>query len=122
MTGDESNITTQSIQINTSMNNITLWMWGGGGGSLSSLSTTTGGAGAFVKVNINPTALLNTTTADSPGGISTLYIVVGKGGNRDNFFLEPVVGSLQLYEQARYGGGGTTLTDKFTTVNSSFLT
>jgi len=118
MTGDESNITTHSLQIKPSMSNITLWMWGGGGGSLSSLSTTTGGAGAYVKVNINPQALLQTTTSDSPGGISTLYIVVGKGGNRDNFFLEPVVGSLQLYEQTRYGGGGTTLTGNFVSNNS----
>jgi len=118
MAGDESNITTHSIQLSPSMSNITLWMWGGGGGSLSSLSTTTGGAGAYVKVNINPTALLQTTTADSPGGISTLYVVVGKGGNRNNFFLEPVVGSLQLYEQVRYGGGGTTLTGKFLNNNS----
>ena len=118
MPGDESNVTIRSIELMPSMSNITLWMWGGGGGSLSSFSTRTGGAGAYVKVNINPTELLNTTTSDSPGGISTLYIVVGKGGNRNNFFLEPVVGSLQLYEQVRYGGGGTTLTDKFTTVNS----
>ena len=118
MAGDESNITTHSIEIKPSMSNITLWMWGGGGGSLSSLSTTTGGAGAYVKVNINPETLLQTTTSDSPGGISTLYIVVGKGGNRNNFFLEPVVGSLQLYEQIRYGGGGTTLTGKFLTNNS----
>jgi hypothetical protein len=118
MAGDESNITTHSIQLLSSMSNITLWMWGGGGGSLSSLSTTTGGAGAYVKVNINPTALLQTTTTDSPGGISTLYIVVGKGGNRNNFLLEPVVGSLQLYEQTRYGGGGTTLTGNFLDYNS----
>jgi hypothetical protein len=113
MAGDNRNITTRSIEIKPSMSNITLWMWGGGGGSLSSLSTTTGGAGAYVKVNINPQTLLQTTTSDSPGGISTLYIVVGKGGNRNNFILEPVVGSLQLYEQIRYGGGGTTLTGKF---------
>jgi hypothetical protein len=118
MAGDDSNITTQSIEIKPSMGNITLWMWGGGGGSLSSLSTTTGGAGAYVKVNINSETLLQTTTSDCPGGISTLYIVVGKGGNRNNFFLEPVVGSLQLYEQVRYGGGGTTLTGKFLTNNS----
>jgi len=118
MPGDESNVTTHSLELMSSMTNVTLWMWAGGGGSLSSISTTTGGAGAYVKVNINPTELLNTRTSDSPGGISTLYIVVGKGGNRDNFFLEPVVGSLQLYEQVRYGGGGTTLTNKFSTVNS----
>jgi hypothetical protein len=118
MVGDDSNITIHSIEITPAMSNITLWMWGGGGGSLTSLSTTTGGAGAYAKVNINSSTLLQTTTNDSPGGISTLYIVVGKGGNRDNFFLEPTVGSLQLYEQARYGGGGTTLTNKFISNNS----
>jgi len=115
MAGDDSNITINSIELSLSMSNITLWMWGGGGGALS---TTTGGAGAYVKVNINPTELLNTKTSDAPGGISTLYIVVGKGGNRDNFILEPVVGSLQSYEQARYGGGGTSLTGNYNNFNS----
>jgi len=118
MPGDESNVTINSIEITPSMSNLSLWMWGGGGGTLSSFSTTTGGAGAYVKVNIDPAALLQATTSDSPGGISTLYIVVGKGGNRNNFFHEPVVGSLQLYEQARYGGGGTSLTDSFINFNS----
>lgn len=118
MPGDDSNITTHSLELNTSMSNLTLWMWGGGGGTLSSLSTSTGGAGAYVKVNIDPQALLNIKTADSPGGISTLHIVVGKGGNLDNFLIEDTVGSLQLYEQLRYGGGGTTLTGNFIDSNS----
>uniref|UniRef100_A0A6C0AMJ1 Uncharacterized protein n=1 Tax=viral metagenome TaxID=1070528 RepID=A0A6C0AMJ1_9ZZZZ len=118
MPGDDSNITIHSLELNASMSNLTLWMWGGGGGSLSSLSTSTGGAGAYVKVSINPQALLNIKTADSPEGISTLHIVVGKGGNLDNFVLEDVVGSLQLYEQLRYGGGGTTLTGKYVDSNS----
>ena len=117
MPGDESNITMKSFELKSSMSNLTLWMWGGGGGSLSSLSTT-GGAGAYVKVNINTRALLNTTTTDAPGGISTLYIVVGKGGNLDNFSIENVVGSLQSYEQMRYGGGGTTLSGNFVDANS----
>ena len=118
MAGDESNVTTHSIQIKPSMSNITLWMWGAGGGSLSSFSTTTGGAGAYTKVKINTTNLLQTSIVDSPGGISTLYVVVGKGGNRNNFLIDNTVGSLQLYEQARYGGGGTTLTGKFIDYNS----
>jgi hypothetical protein len=118
MSGDDSNITIQSIELSTSMSNLTLWMWGGGGGSISSFSTSTGGAGAYVKVNINPQVLLNTATTDSPGGISTLYIVVGKGGNLDNFPIENVVGSLQSYEEIRYGGGGTTLSGNFVDANS----
>jgi len=118
MPGDDSNITIQSFEVNNSMSNLTLWMWGGGGGSLSSLSTSTGGSGAYIKVNINPQALLNIKTIDSPGGISTLHIVVGKGGNLDNFVIEDTVGSLQLYEQIRYGGGGTTLTGNFIGSNS----
>jgi hypothetical protein len=116
MPGDESNVTTQLIELNTSMSNITLWMWGGGGGSISNSST--GGAGAYVKVNIDPVALLNIKTPDAPGGISTLYIVAGKGGNLDNFIIEENIGSLQLYEQLRYGGGGTTLTGKNIDSNS----
>lgn len=118
MPGDDSNITIQSFELNTSMNNLTLTMWGGGGGSLSSLSSSTGGAGAYVKVRINPQALLDIKTPDSPEGISTLHIVVGKGGNLDNFKIENMVGSLQLYEQMRYGGGGTSLSGIFTDSNS----
>jgi hypothetical protein len=118
MPGDDSNITIKSFELKNNMNNLTLRMWGGGGGSLSSLSTSTGGAGAYVKVSIDAEALLNTRTHDSPDGISTLYIVVGKGGNLDNFKIQDTIGSLQLYEQIRYGGGGTSLTDKFVNANS----
>ena len=113
MAGANSNITTRSIELNTNMSNLTLWMWGGGGGTSLNSSNIYGGAGAYVKVNINPNELLNTRTSDSPLGISTIYLVTGKGGNRNNFSIRESVGSLQLYEEARYGGGGTSLLGDF---------
>jgi len=117
--GDDSNITTQSFQLDTSMNTVTMWLWGGGGSSIPSSNTfVSGGAGAYAKVNVNVQNLLNTRTPDCPDGISTLYMVVGKGGNRDNIPLVETVGSLQLYEQPRYGGGGTSLLGNFVNENS----
>lgn len=111
--GNDSNVTMQSIQLNSSMNTVTMWLWGGGGGTWQNTSTITGGAGAYAKVNVNVTTLLATKTPDCPGGISTLYMVVGKGGNRDNVPFAETVGSLQLYEQPRYGGGGTSILGNF---------
>ena len=121
MRGDDSNITMNSIQIHPSWSNITLWMWGGGGGTWENTSSITGGAGAYVKVNINANALRSISTPDSPLGISTLYLVVGKGGNRDNVRTIETVGALQLYEQPRYGGGGTSLMETFVNENSIYL-
>lgn len=119
--GDNINITTQSIELNQSMENITLWMWGGGGGTWSNSSNITGGAGAYVKVTINIQSLLNTYTPDAPEGISTIYLVIGKGGNRDNVSFVETIGSLQGYEQPRYGGGGTSVFGNYVDNDSIFL-
>jgi len=121
MAGVNSNITTRSIELNTNMDNLTLWMWGGGGGASLNTPNVYGGAGAYVKVRIDTAELLNTRTPDSPLGISTIYLVTGKGGNRDNVFIEESVGSLQLYEQSRYGGGGTSILGNFLNQDSISL-
>lgn len=119
--GEDSNVTTQSIQLTSSMNTVTMWLWGGGGGTWQNTSGISGGAGAYAKVTVDVSTLLGTTTPDCPGGISTLYMVVGKGGNRDNVSLTETIGSLQLYEQPRYGGGGTSLLGNFVDGNSLAL-
>ena len=112
-TGTNSDITKRSIELNKNMSSIKLWLWGGGGGTLPNTDVF-GGAGAHVNVNLNVDTLLTQ-------GISTLYIVVGKGGNRDNVDIVETVGSLQLYEERRYGGGGTSLLGKFENKNSIAL-
>ena len=114
-----TNVTVKSIQLDSTMKNIKLWMWGGGGSTWSGASTLTGGAGAYAQIEIDVNTLLSCKTEDAPGGISTLYLVVGKGGNRDNFPIIETVGSLQLYEQPRYGGGGTTILQNF--INSDSI-
>jgi len=119
--GNNPNYTTRSIELNSSMENITVLMWGGGGGTWLNSSNITGGAGAYAKVSINIQNLLNTSTPDSPGGLSTLYLVVGKGGNRDNFSFTETIGSLQGYEELRYGGGGTSVLGNYVDNNSIFL-
>lgn len=111
--GTSYSITPLSFDVNTSMNNLTLWMWGGGGGTWVNKSSIYGGAGAYIKVRIDVETLLNTKTPDAPLGISTLYMVVGKGGNRSNVSTVQTIGSLQSYEQMRYGGGGTSLLGNF---------
>jgi len=112
MPGNDSNITTQSFEMKPYMNNITLWLWGGGGSTWSNTSSITGGAGAYIKAELNIQTLLNTYTTDCQNGISTLYIIVGKGGNRDNVPFIPTTGVFQGYEQPRYGGGGTSIIEK----------
>ena len=83
MTGAPStSITTQSLNLDLYANTATFWLWGGGGSS-------NGGAGAYAKAQINLRALSNYYQ------ISTLYFVVGKGGNTTNVF-----------DQLNYGGGG----------------
>ena len=119
--GETRNVTVQSFQVLPTMSNVTMWLWGGGGGTWSNTSSISGGAGAYAKVSIDVPSLLSTTTVDSPGGVSTLYIVVGKGGNRNDFTINRTVGSLQQYEQARYGGGGTSLLGNFVNSNSISL-
>ncbi len=111
--GDDINATVRSYELNSTMSNITIWLWGGGGGTWLNSNNISGGAGAYAKVNVNIQNLLDTKTPDCPNGISTLYMVVGKGGNKDNASIIETVGSLQLYEQPRYGGGGTSLLGNF---------
>ena len=103
MPGTNTNITVKSLTLTPSISTFTAWVWGAGGATSS--SNYTGGAGAYVKLSLNINTLLNTVTPDCPNGISTLYFVVGKGGNRDDFITSQ--GSLQNLEQLRYGGGGT---------------
>lgn len=106
--GDNSNITTRQFNIDLNVNTpyITAWLWGGGGGTWTGGTTATsnqmGGAGAYAKVRIN------IQTLATQYGVSTLYLVVGKGGNRDNVTFD-FNGSIQGYEQPRYGGGGTSI-------------
>lgn len=106
-----SNITTHSFEITPEMKNVTMWLWGGGGGTSLNSGSISGGAGAYVKVEINVETLLSEN-------ISTLHMVVGKGGNRDNTTLITTAASLQLYEQPRYGGGGTSILGKYDTKDS----
>lgn len=108
--GPNSNITTRKFNINLNVNTpyITAWLWGAGGGTwtgsppVAAPSNQMGGAGAYAKVQIN------IQTLASQYGVSTLYLVVGKGGNRDDATFSSN-GSIQEYEQPRYGGGGTSL-------------
>jgi hypothetical protein len=110
MSGNDSNVTTERFELNESMGNITLWLWGGGGSTWLNTSSISGGAGAYIKAQVNAQTLLNTfTLPDCQAGISTLYIVVGKGGNRDNIPFIPTTGVFHGYEQPRYGGGGTSI-------------
>jgi hypothetical protein len=106
--GANSNITTRRLDINLNVNTpyITAWLWGAGGGTWTGGQTAPvnqmGGAGAYAKVRMNIQTLANQY------GVSTLYMVVGKGGNRDSATFTSN-GSIQGYEQPRYGGGGTSL-------------
>jgi hypothetical protein len=106
--GTNSNITTRKLDIDLNVNTpfITAWLWGAGGGTWTGGQTATinqmGGAGAYAKVRIN------IQTLAQQYGVSSLYMVVGKGGNRDNVTFTSN-GSIQFYEQPRYGGGGTSL-------------
>ena len=95
------------------MESVTISIWGGGGAALTSANKT-GGAGAYLKTQIKVETLLS-------AGISTLYVVVGKGGNRDNGSLTPTVGILNGYEEPRYGGGGTTILDSVIGNDSLYL-
>jgi hypothetical protein len=121
MSGENSNFTTKSLRVIASMSTIDVWMWAGGGGCAVS-GNSTGGAGAYVKVSIDAKKLLDSSgTPDAPGGISTLYFVVGKGGNNDNFPIKQAIGFLQEYGEVRYGGGGTSLLGNYTDSNSICL-
>jgi hypothetical protein len=111
MAGTNSNITTRRFDIDSRASPpfITVWMWGAGGGtwygnSRAAPSNQTGGAGGYVKAKIN------TQILKQQYGVSSLYFVVGKGGNRDNMYFDTLGPSIiQGYEQPRYGGGGTSI-------------
>jgi len=121
MPGNDSNVTVQAFNLKESMNNLTMWLWGGGGATNTNLSNVSGGAGAYIKATMNASTLLHTYTNDCPGGISTLYIVVGKGGNRDNVSFIPTTGIFYGYEQPRYGGGGTSILEGGSNINGLAL-
>ena len=116
--GNNSNIAGQSITLSPSMNNLTFWLWGGGGATATKAP---GGAGAYIKATMNASTLLHTYTPDCPGGISTLYIVVGKGGNRDNTAIIRTTGIFYGYEEPRYGGGGTAILESGSNVDGISL-
>ena len=107
MTGNNSTITTTKLELDIRGNPATIWMWGGGGGTwtggISATEPQAGGAGAYAKIQ------LNVQTLYREYGVSTLYFVVGKGGNRANFTFVSTIGQIQNYEQMRYGGGGTSI-------------
>ena len=111
--------TTQSFTLQPTSPNITVWLWGGGGGSIPSTTTNIygyqpfGGAGAYVKATINVQQLYSTYGQSN----STISVVIGKGGNRDNFTFTASTATLN-YGQARYGGGGTSLAS---TINPAIL-
>lgn len=107
MSGTNSTITTTKLELDIRGNPATIWMWGGGGGTwtggITAPQPQAGGAGAYAKIQ------LNVQTLYREYGVSTLYLVVGKGGNRANFTFNSTIGQIQNYEQMRYGGGGTSI-------------
>ena len=94
--------TIRSYEFDLSTTIATVWLWGGGGGATSTMGTgpSYGGAGAYAKAQINVQMLY------SNYGISTIYMVVGKGGNRDNYVND---NTRLTIPQIRYGGGGSAL-------------
>jgi len=111
--------TTQSFTLQPNSPNITVWLWGGGGGSIPSTTTDIygyqpyGGAGAYVKATINVQQLYSIYGQSN----STISVVIGKGGNRDNFTFTASTTTLN-YAQARYGGGGTSIAS---TINPAII-
>ena len=109
MANTNSNVTVRKLELYTGADIATVWLWGGGGatwygdGTITGPSNYTGGAGAYAKAKINVQTLVQQY------GISTLYLVVGKGGNRDNYSFSKNGTQIQNYEQPRYGGGGTSI-------------
>ena len=121
MAGYDSNVTTQSIALDPSMGTINLWLWAAGGATYANSNNVAGGAGAYINASIDVSTIIGTATTDCPSGISTLYFVVGKGGNRDNVAYAKTTGIFSGYEQPRYGGGGTSIMDAPYNVNNIYL-
>jgi len=107
MSGTNSTITSTKLELDIRGNPLTIWMWGGGGGTwtggITAPQPQAGGAGAYAKIQVNVQTLYREY------GVSTLYFVVGKGGNRANVTFNSTIGQIQNYEQMRYGGGGTSI-------------
>lgn len=109
MTGDTSTITTRRIELDPTSPEAIVWLWGGGGGTWTGGQSAdnnypqSGGAGAYAQVKIDVQTLV------SNYGVSTLYFVVGKGGNHSNMPFDSNTSQIQGYEQMRYGGGGTSI-------------
>ena len=113
MPGTDISTTTQSFTVQANSPNITVWLWGGGGGTNPSSMMSSvpympfGGAGAYVKATINVQQMFSIYGGGATFN-STISVVVGKGGNRDNFTF-PAYSPLSNYAQPRYGGGGTSI-------------
>jgi len=88
-----TSITTQSLNLDLFANKATFWLWGGGGAS-------NGGAGAYAKAEINLRALSNYYQ------VSTLYFVVGKGGNTCNSLTQRNYGGAGVISSTYAQGGG----------------
>ena len=107
-TSDADNIITRSYEFDTTVPFATIWLWGAGGGANAGV----GGAGAYAKVKIDIQKLLDLTPTYAPQGISTVYVVVGRGGDKSGETTATrISGQDQGYEQLKYGGGGTSFYD-----------
>lgn len=98
MAGQNSTVTTRAVEINPLVSSATFWLWGAGGATINNSPLTPsniypyGGAGAYAKV------ALNLEYYREQYSTSTVYVVVGKGGNLEN--------PRRNLAQPRYGGGG----------------
>ena len=102
-----NNITLRSYQFDVTTQFATMWLWGAGGGANAGI----GGAGAYVKAQIDIQQLLQVRPPNAPLGVSTVYIVVGRGGDSSTQAPGGVGTSNggQGLEQLKYGGGGTSI-------------
>jgi len=99
------NITLRSYQFDVTTQFATLWLWGAGGGANAGI----GGAGAYVKAQIDIQQLLQIKPPNAPLGVSTVYIVVGRGGDSSMQTSAGTSNGGQGFEQLKYGGGGTSI-------------
>jgi hypothetical protein len=100
-TSDANNIVTRTYEFDTTISSATVWLWGAGGGANAGI----GGAGAYAKVEVDIQKLLDLKPVYAPQGISTVYVVVGRGGDKSG--PTSISGPYQGNEQLKYGGGGT---------------